>query len=101
MSDAELTPVEELRRICNNCNREFREPGRCECGNPEYRIYVDLLYADKVAAENQRLKEYAQLVETAIEAEECNGKTHDHWTAITLNSSWFKKARALLEERER
>ena len=55
MSDT--IPPEYIRRICNTCNREMIGKGKCDCGNPEYRLYVSLELAETLLAENQRLRE--------------------------------------------
>ena len=55
----------------------------------------------QLEAERQRLLEYGGLVETVLEAEECNGEKDDHNTTVTLHFSWFDRARALLAEGDR
>jgi len=52
-------------------------------------------------AENQRLLEFAHLVETATEAQDANGTQVGMSITITLHASWFARARALLAEADK
>ena len=52
-------PQEHIRRICNTCNREIIGKGRCDCKNPEYRLYVPLDYAQSLFEKNDALRGFA------------------------------------------
>ena len=56
---------------------------------------------ESLQVKNARLIEFAHLVETVLEAEECNGVGGPDGMTVTLPFAWFKRARELFVEVDR
>lgn len=74
--------------------KQFWERGDClGCAALEREV-------DELHTKVKRLRKFARLVETALEAFECNGEQVGNCKRITLNESWFERAKQLFSECE-